>query len=184
MTSIVLYKAFICRTINHERILKWGLAINLNWPPATIENKYDFQQRMSRLLQRWRTQRNAILSVICKTSWIIKILNAHCASSSCWKHVSSSVHIPHSIFIIGFDAAGFEQKPSVKWTSWTVATQVMLRNRWRCLSANFISASLFVPLIKSGLSSERNLCGSRFWISNETRLPAEFKHIIKRWKRN
>jgi len=109
---------------------------------------------MSRLLQRWRTQRNAILSVICKTSWIIKILNAHCASSSCWKHVSSSVHIPHSIFIIGFDAAGFEQKPSVKWTSWTVATQVMLRNRWRCLSANFISASLL--FLWSNLASQVN----------------------------
>ncbi len=45
--------------------------------------KYNFQQRMSRLLQRWRTQRNAIRNANCRTSWIIKILNAHCASGIC-----------------------------------------------------------------------------------------------------
>ena len=44
---------------------------------------YNFQQRMSRLPQRWRTQRNAIRNANCKTSWIIKILNAHCASGIC-----------------------------------------------------------------------------------------------------
>ena len=38
-----------------------------------------FQRRMSRFPQRWRTQRNAIRNANCKTSWIIKILNAHCA---------------------------------------------------------------------------------------------------------
>ena len=37
---------------------------------------------MSRLPQRWRTQRNAIRNANCKTSWIIKILNAHCASGT------------------------------------------------------------------------------------------------------
>ena len=34
---------------------------------------------MSRFPQRWRTQRNAIRNANCKTSRIIKILNAHCA---------------------------------------------------------------------------------------------------------
>ena len=38
---------------------------------------------MSRLPQRWRTQRNAIRNANCKTSWIIKILNAHCALRKC-----------------------------------------------------------------------------------------------------
>ena len=42
-------------------------------------NTYNFQQWMSRLPQRWWTQRNAIRNANCKTSWIIKILNAHCA---------------------------------------------------------------------------------------------------------
>jgi hypothetical protein len=40
---------------------------------------YNFQRWMSRFPQRWRTQRNAIRNANCKTSWIIKILNAHCA---------------------------------------------------------------------------------------------------------
>ena len=44
---------------------------------------YNFQQRMSRLPQRWRTQRNAICNANCKTSWIIKTLNAHCAAGIC-----------------------------------------------------------------------------------------------------
>ena len=35
---------------------------------------------MSRIPQRWRTQRNAIRNANCRTSWIIKILNAYCAS--------------------------------------------------------------------------------------------------------
>ena len=43
------------------------------------DNTYNFQQWMSRLPQRWWTQRNAIRNANCKTSWIIKILNAHCA---------------------------------------------------------------------------------------------------------
>jgi len=34
---------------------------------------------MSRLSQRWWTQRNAIRNANCKTSWIIKFLNAYCA---------------------------------------------------------------------------------------------------------
>ena len=42
--------------------------------------KNKFQQRMSWLPQRWRTQRNAIRVANCKTPWIIKTLNAHCAS--------------------------------------------------------------------------------------------------------
>jgi hypothetical protein len=55
------------------------------FPCKTYENAclYNFQQRMSRFPQRWRTQRNAIRNANCKTSWIIKILNAHCASGKC-----------------------------------------------------------------------------------------------------
>jgi len=69
---------------------------------------------MSRLLQRWRTQRNAIRNVICKTSWIINILNAHCASSSCWKHVPSSVHIPNSKTSFGLMRLALNQ--SLLWS--------------------------------------------------------------------
>ena len=40
-----------------------------------------FQQRMSWLPQRWRTQRNAIRHANCKIQWVIKTLNASCTSS-------------------------------------------------------------------------------------------------------
>jgi len=53
---------------------------SLFFSPKQINTKsfYNFQQRMSGFPQRWRTQRNAIRNANCKTSWIIKILNAHC----------------------------------------------------------------------------------------------------------
>jgi len=43
-------------------------------------NKH-FQQRMSWLPQRWRTQWNAIRHAICRIQWVIKTLNATCTSS-------------------------------------------------------------------------------------------------------
>ena len=52
-------------------------------PPSQYNLCNNFQQRMSWLPQRWRTQRNAIRNANCRTSWIIKILNAHCASGIC-----------------------------------------------------------------------------------------------------
>jgi len=33
-------------------------------------------------LQRWRTQRNAIRNANCRIPWVIKSLNAHCASGN------------------------------------------------------------------------------------------------------
>jgi hypothetical protein len=49
------------------------------FPSKTNKYIYNFQRWMSRFPQRWRTQRNAIRNANCKTSWIIKTLNAHCA---------------------------------------------------------------------------------------------------------
>ena len=48
-----------------------------------------FQQRMSWLPQRWRTQRNAIRHANCKIQWVIKTLNATCTSFG--EYVCSSV---------------------------------------------------------------------------------------------
>ena len=39
---------------------------------------YNFQQRISWLSHRWRTQRNAISNVNCRIQWIIESLNAPC----------------------------------------------------------------------------------------------------------
>ena len=52
-------------------------------PSHMTQMPYDFQQRMSWFPQRWRTQRNAIRNANCISSWIIKSLNAHCASGIC-----------------------------------------------------------------------------------------------------
>ena len=57
---------------------------------------YNFQQWMSWLPQRWRTQRNAIRNAIRMSSRIIKSLNAHCTSGNCWKYASLSVRKPTS----------------------------------------------------------------------------------------
>ena len=72
---------------------------------------YNFQQRMSRFPQRWRTQRNAIRNANCKTSWIIKILNAHCAfgifpvaclSECLWIPLSIGIIFYYMILIAGY----------------------------------------------------------------------------------
>ena len=55
---------------------------------------------MSRFPQRWRTQRNAIRNANCKTSWIIKILNAHCAFWFSREHACLSVREPHSALVL------------------------------------------------------------------------------------
>ena len=56
---------------------------------------YNFQRWMSWFPQRWRTQRNAIRNANCKTSWIIKILNAHCALGIFpWAYLSECLWTP------------------------------------------------------------------------------------------
>jgi hypothetical protein len=48
-----------------------------SWSAFVVINT--FQQWMSWLPHRWRTQRVAIRNANCETLWIIKTLNAHCA---------------------------------------------------------------------------------------------------------
>ena len=70
---------------------------------------------MSRFSQRWRTQRNAIRNANCKTSWIIKILNAHCALGIFpWAYLSECLWTPLGACVVydtlvagyfGFDGA-------------------------------------------------------------------------------
>ena len=77
-------------------------------------NVYNFQQWMSRLPQRWWTQRNAIRNANCKTSWIIKILNAHCAFRKCLKaYLSECLYTPLipscMVMDYGFDNDSYEK---------------------------------------------------------------------------
>ena len=52
------------------------ILLGLDWPFKLL---YNFQQRISWLSHRWRTQRNAISNVNCRIQWIIESLNAPCA---------------------------------------------------------------------------------------------------------
>ena len=54
-------------------------------------NIYNFQQRISWLSHRWRTQRNAISNVNCRIQWIIESLNAPCAPWYSEEHACLSV---------------------------------------------------------------------------------------------
>ena len=82
-------------------------------PSHMTQMPYDFQQRMSWLPQRWRTQRNAIRNAIRISSRIIKSLNAHCTSGNCREYAYLSVRKPHSTnsccissVVLEFGAAG------------------------------------------------------------------------------
>ena len=69
---------------------------------------------MSRLPQRWWTQRNAIRNANCKTSWIIKILNAHCAFRKCLRaYLSECLYTP----LIPYDLYGDGLWP---WWSYSI----------------------------------------------------------------
>ena len=52
---------------------------------------YNFQQWISWLSHRWRTQRNAISNVNCRIQWIIESLNAPCAPWYSEEHACLSV---------------------------------------------------------------------------------------------
>ena len=94
------------------------------------DNTYNFQQWMSRLPQRWWTQRNAIRNANCKTSWIIKILNAHCALRKCLRaYLFECLYTPlipvmYVMYIIG-DGLWFwtlRKRPSLLECIWQVGT--------------------------------------------------------------
>ena len=96
-TEVVDIWRLVCQYINHhchttikqetwikrKHGVEWNRQLDRSPSSKFILNVYNFQQRMSWLPQRWRTQRNAIRNANCRTSWIIKILNAHCASRIC-----------------------------------------------------------------------------------------------------
>lgn len=60
-------------------------------PKKALINLYNFQQRISWLSHRWRTQRNAISNVNCRIQWIIESLNAPCAPWYSEEHACLSV---------------------------------------------------------------------------------------------
>ena len=166
---------------------------------------YNFQRWMSRFPQRWRTQRNAIRNANCKTSWIIKILNAHCAFGifliAClfeclWIPLSTGVFCTLVAGCFGFDRPRGGLCLNSTWR-----TCIDLEKSWlvrrTALTFSSISGSLSLEFTEyvslavwtttnsvSKSSLQPSLLAIQFRISNQARWPAEFKHIIKRRKRN
>ena len=82
LTSVGLWKPCL-RFITNASVKECNLAFNAF--------KYNFQQRISWLSHRWRTQRNAISNVNCRIQWIIESLNAPCAPWYSEEHACLSV---------------------------------------------------------------------------------------------
>ena len=61
----------------HMTLIYWTIDVLVNEPPK-LEWIYNFQQRMSWLPQRWRTQRNAIRNANCRIR----------ESSNLWTHIA------------------------------------------------------------------------------------------------
>jgi hypothetical protein len=112
-------------------------------------NLYNFQQRISWLSHRWRTQRNAISNVNCRIQWIIESLNAPCALWYSGGHACLSV--------INFSTS------LVFITDWSLDVGVCWRLRCsallKCISRNpFVgvhSVIIIYALVSSTSSNER-----------------------------
>ena len=158
---------------------------------------------MSWLPQRWRTQRNAIRHANCKIQWVIKTLNATCTSSEVclleclfipptkhhlclsllesaassleWGQVSSDENC--------FRAFAGQETQTLKKTTSKVSS--FPDSSYESGRKDATSVTWNTRLF-SGKSSSRDC--SFFKISdrtsNQSRIPAEFKHITKRRKRN
>lgn len=91
-------------------------------PLLPLKNLYNFQQRISWLSHRWRTQRNAISNVNCRIQWIIESLNAPCAPWYSEEHACLSI-MKFSTFSAcwsGLDCGSFAGFPEVmlSWNAW------------------------------------------------------------------
>ena len=128
------------------------------------------QRRMSWFPQRWRTQRNAIRHANCRIQWVIKTLNATCTALP-------AVCLLECLFI-PYPSSWDELAGHFTAASFNVSMHPLIVLRfgkyaWRQLL--FAGNGAYIQSVKT-LKSVRT--------SNQSRLPAEFKHITKRRKRN
>ena len=143
-----------------------------------LYNTYNFQQRISWLSHRWRTQRNAISNVNCRIQWIIESLNAPCAPWYSEEHACLSViNITSNLsFVEGFGCGGL--LASLRGSA-----------PLKCISRTtlLIGVITIYAYVCEGQFSFLTVFLGQFIInvtSNQVGLPAELKHINKRRKRN
>ena len=158
-----------------------------------MQTKYNFQQRISWLSHRWRTQRNAISNVNCRIQWIIESLNAPCAPWYSEEHACLSVIMYSTplIFYKSFELdlevlyAGLHGSAPLKCISWAFAWC----NGVIIIFTDVTSDIGLLLIVSSPRHYKRiNPFGGKSFLtlltSNQVGLPAELKHINKRRKRN
>ena len=146
-------------------------------------NINNFQQRISWLSQRWRTQRNAIRSVNCRIPWIIESLNAPCTLwySEGYARLSVIVISLQRLFCclnVDLDVAVLLRLVLNAWV-------YPVLQRIRC-NKHFTRVGWKTAFVIWALCFEPSTCRQLFdnLTSNRVGLPAELKHINKRRKRN
>ena len=173
---------FICLSLHFQAYVSsytpmYVLECN-KWAFVPI-NLYNFQQRISWLSHRWRTQRNAISNVNCRIQWIIESLNAPCAPWYSEEHACLSV---------------INISTSTTFVCWVVGCGGLLLASLRSAPLKYISGTIPVHWCDNYLRYWREVVWliTVHWLgqifinvtSNQVGLPAELKHINKRRKRN
>ena len=141
--------------------------------------KYNFQQRISWLSHRWRTQRNAISNVNCRIQWIIESLNAPCTLWYSKEYACLSVMEFSSLWyfcskVLDLEAVLAQVNSSEIYECESLRITISVIICLRCGAEVFIMFML------------RTVCMDNLdnLTSNQVGLPAELKHINKRRKRN
>jgi hypothetical protein len=105
LSSLYLHLCTLCRPFRSMLLHYTPMYVNRM---LCLYNIYNFQQRISWLSHRWRTQRNAISNVNCRIQWIIESLNAPCAPWYSEEHACLSViNISNLLLLSGFGCGGF-----------------------------------------------------------------------------
>ena len=166
----------------------------LQWMRRQNIMKKHFQQRMSWLPYRWRTQRNAIRNANCKNQWVIKTLNAACTSLgeyACWS-VCLSPPQPKPVslnwemclgccsrlqFVLVRIVCLDDNKHQIIVPFLNCLVLINQTKGRDVVGINLLSIIAFLFCLKSVVVFP-------FRTSNQSRIPAEFKHITRRRKRN
>ena len=145
--------------------------------------KYNFQQRISWLSHRWRTQRNAISNVNCRIQWIIESLNAPCAPWYSEEHACLSVMF--SLNPVWFFRHELEVEALLDFLS-SAPLKYSSVDVCRMFSGVIIVYAAWTEAILISVLLTVLCWTNLLWhlTSNQVGLPAELKHINKRRKRN
>ena len=138
------------------------------------KKQYNYQWWMSWLPPRWRTQQNAIRNVNCRIQWIIRLLNANGALGISLRECMFQYFQKNPKPMIGqTNMCLGDLYLAVSVTVWRVEHVTSLASDAHCSSKR----------LSMCCSSLADVCLlEKIW--NHTRLPTEFKHIIKWRKRN